>query len=77
MSFFQPYGYGSTAAFGSGSFAARMASLLLVAAGIALAVSVSFFAVDVLVVRLLGVGIISLLLAVIILVSAPPDLRKR
>ena len=76
MSFFQPYGYGSTAAFGSGSFAARMASLLLVAAGIALAVSVVFFAVDVLVVRLLGVGIITLL-AVIILVSAPPERRKR
>ena len=76
MSFIRSFSYGSTAADGSGCFAARMASLLLVAAGIALAVSVSFFAVDVLVVRLLGVGIISLL-AVIILVSAPPDLRKR
>lgn len=77
MSFSDRFGYSSTAANGSGCFAARMASLLLVIAGIALAVSVSFFAVDVLAVRLLGEIIIISLLAVVILVSDPPDLRKR
>ena len=77
MSYVHRFGHGSTAAFGSGCFAAQMASFLFVLAGIALAVSVVFFAVDVLAVRLLGVIIISLLLAVIIRIPVPPLLRKR
>ena len=77
MSFIRSFGYRYTAADGSGRFAARMASFLFVLAGIALAVSAVFFAVDVLVVRLLGVLIISLLLSVIVLIPATPARRKR
>ena len=66
----------TSAAACGGSCAAR-SDFFLILAGIALAVSVSFFAVEVLEVRLLGEIIIISLLAVVILVSDPPDLRKR
>ena len=67
----------SAAAACSGWFCAAVAFVAAFFAGIAAAVSVVFFAVDVLAVRLLGVIIISLLLAVIIRIPAPPILRKR
>jgi|GEM_PF-6116643 len=76
MSFVQRFDNGSSAANGSGRFAARMASFLLVITGIALAVSVVFFSADVLAVRLLGIIIISLILSVIIILP-PPLYRKR
>ena len=79
MSYCSPMMNSSTAGYCGGCFAARMTSALLLAAGIALAMSVVFFSAAVLGVRLCIISLIILAVVIVplVLIRRPFQRRKR